>query len=722
MWKPLPQDTLQTNAYPLAGGTDFITPQLTINAGSVIDGENFEIPSEGGYRRVWGFERFNGMTAPSVASATVMFPGGGPTFSVTQANVGNTVTGVTSGATGTVAYVDPGAGVLPTGIPGYQSTTGNTYIVLTATTGAFTVGETLKIGASTIGTYLGTQPYSWSGFNDNVAAAAAANIYRALISPVPGVGAILGVWVYNSTIYAFRGNPYGTPVGALAGTQTLMWKSTSSGWVQVASTIYVSYTGGNTALGTLQTTTEAGGTGTLTQGAVTATVARVTLASGSFTGGTATGIMVIRSPSGTFAAGAATATGGAAMTLSGAQTSLKLNPGGTYQFQNYAFAGSTNSYRMYGCDGKNNAFEFDGTNYVPIITGMSVDAPQFLHVHQHYLFLVFNASVQFSVVANPFGWSLILGAGEIDLGANCTSLVRGIGNEVTGGLILFTKDITYALYGTSPSTWNLVPVCPEAGGASYSVQNVQSPVFLDKLGITILTQTIAYGNYEQAIISEKIKKFVKQRLSNTTCSVVVRGDNQYRLFFSDGTGVILTFRGGEVEGSMIWVCPNVFNCACETTDLGGAVFVGDASTGYVYQLNSGTSFDGVAINSYIRLAYNNCGSPLVEKHFFRQTFDLLLNGPAVVQVGFNLSMNIGDSDSSMVQSVGQVGGAAQWDSSNWDSFYWDGDAYMRTTVPLDCDGTDVSIMVSSVTDNVQPFTLQAGILEYSMRRQRRAHY
>ena len=715
MMRQLPPDRLETTFFPLEGGLDTITPQVTIRPGCTIDTENFEIPSEGGYRRIYGYERYDGQASPSQANLTLLFAA--TTFAVTSGNVGATVTGASSGTTATIAYIDPGMSALPNGLPGYQSASGNAYMAVTVQTGTFTAGENIKIGATVIGVYAtSSTPTNWSGFNDNIVAESAANIYRALINPVPGSGAVLGVWVYNSNVYAFRNNS--------AGTHSIMYMASTSGWTAITLPITIPYTGGNAALGNLQATTEQGGTGTLTQGGVTATVKRITLASGSFVSGTAAGILVISGiAGGAFAAGAATATGGATLTLSGGSTQLALNPGGQYEFQNYAFSGSTNSFRMYGVDGANKAFEFDGTNYVPITTGMATDTPQFMRVHQHYLMLVFGASVQYSSVGNPFAWSVVLGAGEIDLGDDCTGLIRGLGNEVTGGLILFTKNITYALYGTSPLTWNLVPVAPESGGRAYSAQNLMSPVYLDKLGITMLTQTLAYGNYEQSIISERIKKFVKQRLDFVQCSTVVRNDNQYRLFFNDGTFVILTFRDRQVEGSMIGVAPNVFNCVCETTDFGGALFAGDQSTGYVYQLNVGRSFDGAQIPAYFRLAYNHCKSPLIEKHFRRATFDMYQLGPAYVAVGYNLSLNAGESDQSAVSTIGLAnGGAASWDVSSWDTFYWDADSYSRITAGLDCDGTDISILISSVSDNQLPFTIQACLLEYSKRRQRRDHY
>ena len=48
---------------------------------------------------------------------------------------------------------------------------------------------------------------------------------RDLITVVPGEGSVLGVWVYNGNIYAFRNKTGGATAG--------MYKSSSTGWTEV---------------------------------------------------------------------------------------------------------------------------------------------------------------------------------------------------------------------------------------------------------------------------------------------------------------------------------------------------------------------------------------------------------------------------------------------------------------------------------------------------------
>lgn len=698
MAKRLPPEKLETSFWPFRGGIDINTPQIMADPGAALDALNYEIPQEDGYRRTAGYERFDGRTSPSLASILVM-------YSTTAVNaaavVGAAVTGATSGATGTICQV-----------------VGTSYFVLTAITGSFTNGEQLKVGATVVATYTNIPNVTRTAFDDNVSLQAAANIYRNAIGQVPGSGPIRGVWVYNSTVYAFRDNAGGTAGG--------MWKATATGWVQIAMQYEVAYTAGNAALGALQVTTEGGGTGTLTQSAVNATVVRVTLQSGAFASGTAQGTMLVLAPTGgNFAAGAATATGGATCTLGGIQTQVVIPAGGHYEFRNRNFYGNTLRYRMYGVSGQGRAFEFDGTYYVPITTGGSStnsgDTPKFMEVHQSCLFVTIGPAMLFSGAGNPFAFSANLNGGEIDIGADCTGLLSTVGNNVSGGLLVFTRKRTYMLYGTQfAGTGNNAQfsiAAPEVGARPYTAQMVTEPIFVDRLGVTTLVQTFAYGNFEQALLTDKVKKLINDRIDAAVCSTVVRRDNQYRIFFNDGSQLVGTFRGKQIEGWMLMQWPDVFSCACETDDLGVAIFAGGQNSGYVYQLNQGRSFDGQAITAYLRMSFNHLKTPRVVKHFKRVTFELELNGATQFYVGYQTSLGSNNYDQSPLSLNQTQGGGSLWDQFIWDQDYWDASVQQRSTISLQCEGADISLYITGTWDNQLTHTIQGALIEFVRRRQ-----
>ena len=406
----------------------------------------------GGYRRIGGYERFDGRTEPHKGVYSTL----PATITGTWA-AGNTITGLTSGAT---------AVILTSNVNGF---------IVTKKTGTFVATESLQIAAVTVATCtaaLFAGGALTSALNANYLNRAA-DIYRADILVVPGSGDIRGVWLYNDVVYAFRDNA--------GGTLGILHKSTSTGWTVVAFTEEISFTAGNSSVGDGDI---------LTQGAVTATIQRVVAQSGASPNIVGRLIITARA-GGNFAAGAATSTGGGALTLSGAQTAITVAPGGRYEFENQNFGGSTGTYRMYGCGGVDRGFEFDGTVYVPIATGMTVDRPNYMATHKNHLFFAFGASVQHSAPGTPYVWSAVLGAAEIALGDVVTGFSPEAGSANEAALTIATRNRSYVLYGTSVSNWNLIIVNQSGGALAYTLQKIGSTYALDDIGVTALGRCCA---------------------------------------------------------------------------------------------------------------------------------------------------------------------------------------------------------------------------------------
>jgi hypothetical protein len=358
-----------SNTYP--GGLDLVTPALALQPGALIDGVNFECSVNGGYGRIVGYERTDGHATPSSASFVIVQVS---SFTNVPA-VGAYIEQASSGATGTVAAVHDVAGacyMVVTQISGTFDTSGavstSGSLIVTAANSPFIVTAANSPYTVTAGVTIGTATPTTATITALLSAqytAAAADILRGIIQAVPGSGDVLGVvaMVFNSTdhLYAFRANEAGTAVN--------LYESSSLGWVQVPFFNVVEFTAGGTAI--------AADGDTLTQGAVTATIKRVMQRSGAtgWTGNAVGGFVVTNPTGGNFSAGAATTSSGATVTLSGAQTAITMQPGGRFEFDKYNFGGASSTRRIYGCDGANKAFEFDGTTLAPISTGLTDDRP-----------------------------------------------------------------------------------------------------------------------------------------------------------------------------------------------------------------------------------------------------------------------------------------------------------------------------------------------------------
>jgi len=600
--------------------------------------------------------------------------------------VADVVTGVTSGATGTVIARPDGQ------------------VVVTNVTGTFVNGEVLNVAAAPQGTI--TAPPAPGGAATALLDATyinlAADVYRALIAAVPGSGSVLGVVQFNDVVYAWRNNA--------GGTAAVIHKSTSTGWSAVTLHHEISFTAGGASQ-------PAEGT-TLTQGGVTAVIKRVVRTSGTFASNTAAGRLIITTPSGgNFAAGAATV-GAINFTLSAAQTAITLLPDGAYEFVVSNFGGSTGTRRVYGVDGVNRGFEFDGDVLVPISTGMTADAPTRVEAHMQHLFFSFaGGSVQHAGPGTPYIWSVVLGAGEIAMGDHVTGMMTQPGSQTSGALAIYTRNRTSILYGTGVTDWLLIPYRHELGGYARSFQDVGRTLFLDDLGVTDFRTAQEFGNFSHEAISADVRPKLNELRPTFTASCVSRELSQYRLFFSSGVAYYFTFSKNKFVGAMPMFFTNPVRCVWsgEQNDGTEAIFFG-SDDGFVYQMEKGTSFDGDPIEYYFNLPYNNNGSPRVIKHYRHAMLEVAGSSYAEFSFGYSLGYGVAGIDQPAPQSLVAPFAAARWDAFTWDAFVWDGHTLLPAEIDMGGDSENCSVSVQGNSDICGPFTITGTIIHYTPRR------
>lgn len=678
--KPMDMPRVMYDLISLRGGLDLVTPTLSLKPGVARDSINYECNTTGGYSRIAGYERFDGQPSPHAATYTIL--------AVTMSggvSLGDTVEGDTSGSTGVVIATPSGQ------------------LVLTKTTGAFTDSEDLLVGMSVVAVCNSTVGQASTPALSAAYGALAANNYRADIAKPPGAGPVRGVVRYDGTVYAFRNN--------VAETAVDVWRSSSGGWVAVPLYKTVSFSSGGTA-------TPADGA-TLTQGGVTATVKRVCKRTGAWSG-TAAGTFVITTPSGgSFAAGAATLTGGATVTLAGAQTSIALAPDGHFEFVQANFGGTTGKSRVYGCDGINTAFEFDGDVLAPIITGMPSDAPRHIAAFKNHLILAFDASVQVSGIGEPFAYTAILGAAEISAGEEITNYVVLPGSQSGGALLVQTRNNTQIMYGSSSADFNLVSYNNGVGALHYTAVNMAGVYSLDDRGVIGLNATLAYGNFDQASLSANIRPFIVTNRSAAQAACVNRERSQYRLFFSNGYGLYNTIVNDKFLGALPVYFPDPVFCVWEGEDGGGnEVTYFGSEDGYVYQLDVGTSFDGTAINSYITLNYNAMKGPRINKRFRKASAEITGSTYAPLSVSYSLGYGKSDIAPQAVASYASSFSVGQWDSGLlWDSgLIWDGQTLIPSEIELLGTAENIAMTFANNTDYTGQFTINSLIIHYTPRR------
>ena len=770
---------MQSEEVDLAGGMDLVTPALSIAPGALIASQNYESDLNGGYRRMYGCERFDGNPSPSAQTYWNI-----PCELTAAVAVGATITGATSGATAIVLQVNA-----------------TTEIIAAAVVGVFVV-ETITVSAANVGTVTGAnQTAALSALLSAQYTSLAANYYRTLIGKVPGSGSVLGVKYFNGSIYAFRNN--------VGGTAAAMYKSTASGWSAVtfgrsmpfsqrtgvvtitdtspgvvsftkhgaangtpvsfsttgalptglvagtqyyvvataANTFEVAATVGGTAI---NTSSAGSGTHTATFGGIAAVAVGDTI-TGVTSGATAvvtasllqSGTWTV-SPVGSFVFATVTGgpfTNGEALTDSGnlvgqagaADTAITLQPGGRFEFVVGNFGGQATTNKLYGCDGVNNCWEFDGTTFAPILTGISGDNPKFITVWMNMLVVALGSSVEVSGIGLPYSWTALTGSAELTLGDTCTGILPQVPNQTTGALAIFTLHKAFILYGTSAADFNLVTQSNDAGAVPYSVQNIGFAYFLDVKGAMQINTTKNYGNFAMAVLTRKVQSLINSKRGKAVASCIVRASNQMRIYYADGTGfgMFMTPQNTETIGGDILLGDVVggimyfdfsgigghFNTITSDIDTTGIerTFAG-GSTGYVYELERGSSVDGANILSYIFTAFNSSKSPRNRKKYKRTALNVRCLGTANVDVGYNLSYG-GQQTATGFQDFQSLGGTgASWDIFAWDSFVWD-TAYVSEYI-VDTPGNGINLGLIIYGNNAIdfPYTVQSAVLNYTIGR------
>jgi len=534
---------------------------------------------------------------------------------------------------------------------------------------------------------------------DSTYTQAAIEAARSLISSPTGSGSVLGVWRYNGKTYAFRNNAGGTACD--------MFESSSSGWSQITLGNTVDFTAGTTAFAVGETLT--GGTS-----GATSIISNVVVTSGDWSTNDAVGYLVIGTVTGgPYQAETGTSVSGSATIA--AEAAITLQPSGRFDFVNNNFGGSAGSVKMYGVDGVSEGFEWDGTVFTPIRTGMSTDTPTRVFAHKKHLVYAYpGGSLQHSGIGTPYVWTLLSGAAEIGLGDEITGFINA-----AGVLGIYTKRTTSFLYGSSAADWELKTLSQESGAHDWTMQEVAGKyVHTDAAGVRDLSATTAYGDFDigrMSFLTDPWFDTVKTTGGSLAATTRVKAKNQYRIFYDNGSGMTMDMSKGVAEFVPFNLGITV-TCACSVEDDDGTewVLVG-ASNGYVYRLDVGTSFDGSAVTAYVRFSFNSVKSHSYNKRFHKALLELEAGPSTVVKISADFAYGDPNAPSQIEESFTVSGGGGFWGEANWNEFYWSSQAEGLADADIDGFGNNVSIVLASEATYEEPHTLHGMTIYYSDR-------
>lgn len=333
-----------------------------------------------------------------------------------------------------------------------------------------------------------------------------------------------------------------------------------------------------------------------------------------------------------------------------------LTKDGSYEFVNEDFAGTQ---KMYGASGVHKAFEWDGTTWTDITTGMTTDTPDHLIAFKKHLFLSFGRSVQNSGLGTPGTWTVITGANELAVADDVTGFMR-----LSGGVLgIFTRNGTFILSGSSTADFvntNMAEHGLQVGALPATLQQMGKRVYyLDDRGIVDFYTSQDFGDFDDATISYSINKFLRTQSSLIASSVVVRNKTQYRLFFTDGTGMIVALSGTKVKGitrtiftdSAGAALPVRHTCSTENAN-GNELILFSSDDGYVRVMEDGDNFEGYAIESYIQTFYTHAKRPMFEKQWQSAVLDIKSEGVSEIRAEPNFQLQKPEGIPTQVSLIG----------------------------------------------------------------------
>lgn len=389
-----------------------------------------------------------------------------------------------------------------------------------------------------------------------------------------------------------------------------------------------------------------------------------------------------------------------------------MAPGGRLKWLRHNFAGGASTLSVYGVDGVNKAFQFDGTTFTQITTGAEPAFPTTIQEFSQHLMLGYpGGSLQFSAPGLPLDYTAINGAGEIGVGYEIYAQV----NLAGGALGIFTTEKIATLSGTSVDNFVLrdfssVGVRPNTVQAIFT-----DAIFVDE-AVQRMAQTNASAGFRAGSLSEAVRPILDRFLKGSLVSAVSKRKNQYMLFGDNKEALLATFNSGALTGfTTMQLAHSMFDVYVTEDLLGAELIYGAGADGYVYQMDVGSSFDGVAIQSFLLLAPNHVKTYQQRKRFK----SIVVESDAAAQSTLSVfaEFDYGSAPRSFAAELVTNPKGGLFNSAAWNEFHWSSDIKGYATAYVAGHGRNILIFIYNESSLDTEFTLESVSVGYDIRGQ-----
>ena len=409
---------------------------------------------------------------------------------------------------------------------------------------------------------------------------------------------------------------------------------------------------------------------------------------------------------------------------------------GKVRFAKFNFDGTE---RVVIVDGLNTPFFYDGTSLTKPTLTDAQEGANFVTIFKNHIFLAKDTSIITSaplLYADANGWSPANNAQEQQYNDEITGMIA-----FRDQLYIFSKTAINKLSGSTWSDFTRVPVSEDMGCTHPdTIQEIAGDVaFMAPDGIRMLSGTSRIGDVGLATVTKNIQGEISnfQNRHGVFCSVLVRGKSQYRVFgyrsgdsSANARGLLGTHFAAEGAGDIAWAETRgiqAYTAYGEYNANEEQLFFANAD-GFVYQLERGNSFNGVAIEASYFTPFLPINDPALRKTMYvlhsyvdpegslrataRMNYDF--GDSSVIQPDPIDLTNILTSDSDDFD-MGIYGTAtyATYSGATVLTGFLYGDA-VRLTLRKQVTGSGFVVSVEYTSSgSTQPFSLDAMALEYA---------
>ena len=358
---------------------------------------------------------------------------------------------------------------------------------------------------------------------------------------------------------------------------------------------------------------------------------------------------------------------------------------------------------------------------ITVTKGLITYYPQRVVGHSMHLFMSFEGGwVQYSGLGNPFSDDVNDGAGGMSFPGEITNMVTIKDNA----LAITTRDQMHMLYGNSEVDWQAESMSAQGDGVGAYPNTLVAAIgtfFADRGGIFRMESVPSFGNFATSAISRPINSLYQFLAPTVIGGAAIRIKGQYRLYFQGGEWISLTFGPEQILGfgyGRVPVSPRVM---CYGTigptpqDQEEVIFLG-SEDGMVYRMDRGNSFDGEDIPAAIRFHFHNGGNSRQFKRWRKAVFEI--RTPTLFEMRSNAIFDYGGTEEANLHEVDlanltQSGGV--WNVDQWGEFYWLGKYVGEGEMRIDGHARSVSLFLYS-EGRIPSYLIEGYSLHYSPRR------